>query len=124
MGGLDSGGWTQSRMRSTTTHAIVRVEYHPLKLIHKEYMSTFAEQLKNEIARIARKESRADSKQVKKASTQYRAEIAALKRRLTSLESSLGRLLKQQVPAKTQEKQKQRFLCALEPMALHHCARS
>ena len=41
-------------------------------------MSTFAEQLKNEIARIARKESRADSKQIKKASAQYRAEIAAL----------------------------------------------
>jgi DNA-binding transcriptional regulator YiaG len=68
-------------------------------------MSTFAEQLKNEIARIARKESRADSKQVKKASAQYRAEIAAMKRRIASLESALARLLKQQTPTKTQVKQ-------------------
>jgi DNA-binding transcriptional regulator YiaG len=65
-------------------------------------MSTFAEQLKNEIARIARKESRADSKQIKKASAQYRAEIAALKRRIASLESSLARLLKQPVTHKNQ----------------------
>lgn len=61
-------------------------------------MSTFAEQLKNEIARIARKETRADSKQVKKASAQYRAEIAALKRRIAILESAVSRLLKQQQP--------------------------
>jgi DNA-binding XRE family transcriptional regulator len=67
-------------------------------------MSTFAEQLKNEIARIARKESRADSKQIKKASTQYRAEIAALKRRIANLESALARLAKQQVARHVQEK--------------------
>ena len=67
-------------------------------------MSTFAEQLKNEIARIARKESRADSKQIKKASAQYRAEIAALKRRIASLESALARLLKQPVTNKNQVK--------------------
>jgi len=58
-------------------------------------MSTFAEQLKSEIARIARKETRADSKQVKKASAQYRSEIAALKRRIASLESTVARMLKQ-----------------------------
>lgn len=57
-------------------------------------MTTFANQLKNEIARIARKESRADSKQVKKSSAQYRAEIAALKRRLSALEKSVASLLK------------------------------
>ena len=61
-------------------------------------MPTFAEQLKNEIARIARKETRADSKQVKKASAQYRAEIATLKRRIAILESAVSRLLKQQQP--------------------------
>jgi DNA-binding XRE family transcriptional regulator len=58
-------------------------------------MTTFANQLKNEIARIARKESRADSKQVKKSSTQYRTEIASLKRRISALETSVARLLKQ-----------------------------
>jgi len=61
-------------------------------------MPNFAEQLKNEIARIARKETRADSKQVKKASAQYRAEIAALKRRIAILESAVSRLLNQQQP--------------------------
>lgn len=58
-------------------------------------MTTFANQLKNEIARIARKESRADSKQVRKSSAQYRAEIASLKRRISALETSVTRLLKQ-----------------------------
>ena len=68
-------------------------------------MTTFAEQLKTEIARIARKETRADSKQVKKASAQHRAEIAALKRRIASLESAVARLLKQQGKPKAAEPQ-------------------
>lgn len=59
-------------------------------------MTTFVNQLKNEIARIARKESRADSKQVKKSSAQYRAVIASLKRRISALETSVARLLRQQ----------------------------
>lgn len=67
-------------------------------------MSTFAEQLKNEIARIARKESRADSKQIKKASTQYRTEIAALKRRIAQLESAVARLAKPQSAPHAQQK--------------------
>lgn len=58
-------------------------------------MTTFANQLKNEISRIARKEVRIDSKQLKKSSTQYRSEIAALKRRVLALETSVARLLKQ-----------------------------
>ena len=66
-------------------------------------MTTFADQLKIEIARIARKETRADSKQVKKASAQYRAEIAALKRRIASLESAVARLLKQSGKPKATE---------------------
>jgi DNA-binding transcriptional regulator YiaG len=58
-------------------------------------MTTFANQLKNEISRIARKEVRVDSKQLKKSSAQYRSEIAALKRRVLALEASVARLLKQ-----------------------------
>ena len=76
-------------------------------------MTTFANQLKNEIARIARKESRADSKQVKKSSAQYRAEIASLKRRISALETSVTRLLKQKPKTVTSnasvEKQSLRF---------------
>jgi DNA-binding transcriptional regulator YiaG len=48
--------------------------------------------LKSEISRIARKEVRAETGTLKKSSTQYRSEIAALKRRLGNLE----RLIKQQ----------------------------
>ena len=53
-------------------------------------MSSFAEQLKSEIARIARKEVRAETRALKKANAQYRADIAALKRRLADLERGLA----------------------------------
>jgi DNA-binding transcriptional regulator YiaG len=52
-------------------------------------MTNFAQQLKGEISRIARKEVRAETQALKKASAQYRTEIAALKRRIASLEASL-----------------------------------
>lgn len=42
--------------------------------------------LKAEITRIARKELRGETAQLKKAVSQYRMEIAALKRRITDLE--------------------------------------
>ena len=48
--------------------------------------------LKSEISRIARKEVRGELLKLKKASAQYRSEIAALKRRAQSLEQQLGRL--------------------------------
>jgi len=58
-------------------------------------MSTFANQLKSEIARIAKKENKAENAALKKASSQYRSDIAALKRRIASLESMLGKISKQ-----------------------------
>ncbi len=54
-------------------------------------MSSFADQLKSEIARIARKEVRAETKALKKANAQHRADIAAHKRRLIALERALAR---------------------------------
>ena len=57
-------------------------------------MSTFSEQLKSEMARIAKKEIRAESKTLKNTSVQQRAEIAALKRRVADLEAALKRLSK------------------------------
>lgn len=60
-------------------------------------MSTFANQLKSEIARISKKEIKAENAALKKASSHYRSEIAALKRRLASLEASISRLTKQTV---------------------------
>ena len=57
-------------------------------------MTTFAEQFKNEMARIAKKEIRAESKTLKNAAVQQRVEIAALKRRVAELESALKRMSK------------------------------
>ena len=58
-------------------------------------MSTFATQLKNEIGRLAKKEVRAETASIKKANSQYRADIAALKRRLTQLESLIKKSITQ-----------------------------
>lgn len=55
-------------------------------------MPNIATVLKEEIARVARKETRADTQQLKKASAHYRSDIAALKRRIAALEQLVGRL--------------------------------
>jgi DNA-binding transcriptional regulator YiaG len=57
-------------------------------------MSNFATQLKSEIARISKKEIKSENAALKKASSHYRSEIAALKRRIASLEASFARLSK------------------------------
>ncbi|WP_341902996.1 helix-turn-helix domain-containing protein [Polaromonas sp. YR568] len=48
--------------------------------------------LKQEISRVARKEVRSEVQSLKKASSQYRSDIAALKRRVMTLERLVGRL--------------------------------
>lgn len=58
-------------------------------------MSTFATQLKSEIGRIAKKETRAETYALKKTSAQFRSDIAAMKRRLSELENLTKKLLKQ-----------------------------
>lgn len=57
-------------------------------------MPNIAAVLKEEIARLARKELRGESEGLKKASAQYRSEIAALKKRVGALEKQLSRLEK------------------------------
>lgn len=54
-------------------------------------MPNIASLLKEEIARVARKQLRGETQNLKKASAQYRADIAALKRRILTLEKQLGR---------------------------------
>jgi DNA-binding transcriptional regulator YiaG len=66
-------------------------------------MSTFANQLKSEISRLAKKEVRAEVQALKKASAAYRGEIAALKRRIAELESLVKKLGKGAVRAKVVE---------------------
>ncbi|OIQ98615.1 helix-turn-helix protein [mine drainage metagenome] len=55
-------------------------------------MANIASVLKDEIVRLARKEIRTETAGFKKASVQYRSEIAALKRRVVTLEQQLSRL--------------------------------
>jgi DNA-binding transcriptional regulator YiaG len=55
-------------------------------------MPNIASILKSEIARVARKEIRGETLQLKKAVASYRSQIAALKRRAQALEKSLRTL--------------------------------
>lgn len=55
-------------------------------------MPNIAVVLKGEIARIARKEVRAETEEFRKASAQYRTHIAALRRRIDELERQVKRV--------------------------------
>lgn len=55
-------------------------------------MSTFAESLKKEIARVARKELREELGALRKASLVQRSEIAALKKQVRDLQAQTSRL--------------------------------
>jgi len=57
-------------------------------------MPNLASALKDEIARVARKEIRKETEGLKKASAQFRAEISSLKRRVVDLEKAAARLNK------------------------------
>lgn len=57
-------------------------------------MPNIASVLKGEIARIARREVKTDTEALKKASAQYRATIAALKRQVLALEKNVAKLAK------------------------------
>lgn len=61
--------------------------YHPL-------MTTFANSLKKEIARVARKELREELEGLRKSSGLQRSEIAALKKQLKAVQSQVNRLAK------------------------------
>ena len=57
-------------------------------------MPNIASLLKEEIARVARKQLRSETETLKKASSHYRGEIAQLKRRIQALEQQVNRLAK------------------------------
>lgn len=73
----------------------------------------FAASLKAEIIRIARKELRAENQNLKKASSQYRGDIAALKRRVAALEKAVRLQAKRSrtnaTPAAEETSRKPRF---------------
>jgi DNA-binding transcriptional regulator YiaG len=66
-------------------------------------MPNVASVLKSEMARVARKEVRGETAQLKKAVSVYRTEIAALKRRAQSLEQALRHLSKAHMTAPRNE---------------------
>ena len=75
-------------------------------------MANIAAVLKEEISRLSRKEARGETASLKKASAQYRAEIAALKRRVSALEkmvSRLGNPVAKRTEAGGEEESKVRF---------------
>ena len=55
-------------------------------------MPNIASVLKEEIARMVRRQLRSETESLKKASNRYRSEIAALKRRIEVLEKQISRL--------------------------------
>jgi DNA-binding transcriptional regulator YiaG len=57
-------------------------------------LSNIATVLKDEITRLIRKQLRSETEALKKASSRYRADIAAMKRRIESLEKQVARLEK------------------------------
>jgi DNA-binding transcriptional regulator YiaG len=61
--------------------------------------------LKAEIARVARKELRSETEPLKKATATYRRDIAALKRRVASLETQLKRVSKGVAPRAAKERE-------------------
>lgn len=66
-------------------------------------MANIASFLKAEISRIARKEIRTETQTLKKASTQYRSDIAALKRRIAEQDRLIAKLRKSKPAAKEVE---------------------
>lgn len=65
------------------------------RLAYYADMPDIGSTLKAEISRIARKEIRGEIEDFRKSSTQYRSQIAALRRRVESLERELKRVGKQ-----------------------------
>ena len=62
-------------------------------------MSNIASVLKEEISRVARREIKRETSALKKASSAYRSDIAALKRRVQELERQLRRASRAREPA-------------------------
>ena len=62
-------------------------------------MPNIASVLKEEIARLVRRELRGETESLKKASSRYRSDIATLKRRIEALEKQIARL-ERMVPKK------------------------
>lgn len=70
----------------------VPLGFHPD--LKEPELPNIATVLKEEITRLVRKELRSETEALKKASSRYRADIAAMKRRIDALEKQVARLEK------------------------------
>lgn len=66
-------------------------------------MTTFADSLKREIARVARKELRDEIAAIRKTATFQKSEVAALKRQVQALQSEVRKISKAQVRIKVED---------------------
>jgi len=86
-------------------------------------MPNIASILKSEIARVARKEIRGETVQLKKAVSAYRSQIAALKRRAQALEQQLRGLRKggaaRAAPAESDDESMAAFRFSAKGLASH-----
>jgi DNA-binding transcriptional regulator YiaG len=80
---------------------VAEIDWNTHRKKGKSDMPNIASVMKEEIARLVRKELRRETERLKKASTQYRSDIAALKRRVTALEQALSRFEKQAAKSAT-----------------------
>ncbi|MDP2975642.1 MAG: hypothetical protein Q8N45_05450, partial [Anaerolineales bacterium] len=83
---------TDSPAKNTPAFMQVWDAHHALS--YHAGMTTFAESLKKEIARVARKELRDEISALHKIAMSQRADISALKKEVKSLQSSLKKLEK------------------------------
>jgi DNA-binding transcriptional regulator YiaG len=92
-------------------------------LAQSSTMPNIASVLKAEISRVARKESRIETQALKKASTQYRSDIAALKRQVQMLEKKVRVLAKSadqpSVPPEAAQSQNRTYRFNAKRLAAH-----
>jgi DNA-binding transcriptional regulator YiaG len=93
-------------MMRAGSHIIGRAQRYRAESTRPSYMPNIAAVLKDEIARIARKELRAQTEDVRKTSAQNRSHIAVLRKRIDELERELKRVRKsttREAPASSDE---------------------
>ena len=93
-GSIFPGPWMVTCRLISIKHRIPRFSKHHLKL-GVCTMPNIASVLKAEIARLAKKESKAATSQLKSASVRYRSDIAKLKKLVAGQEKTISRLKRQ-----------------------------
>jgi DNA-binding XRE family transcriptional regulator len=85
---------SSSTLQYELSHHKVASQNFTYQVLGESRLANVASVLKEEITRLARKEIKSEIEGIRKASTQYRSEIAALKRRAATLEQQLSLLEK------------------------------